>query len=769
MASAQEYIEDEEDRNGIRFSWNVWPSSRLEAQRLVVPIGCLFTPLKRREDMPPAMYDPILCSNQKCGAVLNPYCQVDFVQKAWVCPFCLVRNQFPPHYQGMSESNLPMELIPNFSTIEYTLPRAPPHPPVFVFLVDTCLEKDDLQSLKDSLIMSLDLMPRDALVGMISYGTNVQVHELTPSDGYTRAFVFKGTKDHAAKDIENMLGLKYQPVAQQQNPQIQQAQMNTPKVGRFVQPLEVCDPIITSVIEEMQADPWAVSQGQRASRSTGSAMSVAIGLLEVLYPNIGARVLSFVGGVCTQGPGKVAADALSETIRTHTDVEKDNIPYMRKATKHYTSLANRASKNGHVVDIYSCALDQTGLAEMKSLCNYTGGNLVLGDSFTSSLFKQTYSKVYMKGSNGEYEMAFNANFDVKCSPQMKICGVIGTCISNQKQGPSVSENEIGMGETCSWKLCGVDPMTTLGVFFEVSNPHTQPIQSQSGMVQMITSYQACNGTRRIRVTTTARNWIDVQQNPQYVASGFDQEATTALMARIAVFRAENDEGADILRWLDRMLIRLCQKFGEYNKDQPMSFRLSEVFSLYPQFMFHLRRSQFLLVFNNSPDETTYYRNKLMKADLMDSLVMIQPSLISYSFNSPPAPVMLDSSSIQKDRILLLDSFFHILIWHGETIAQWRKAGYQEKPEYESFRLLLEAPVKDAKEIIGERFPVPRFIDTDEGGSQARFLLAKVNPSQTHNNAFAYGGDPSMAPVITDDVSLQVFMEHLKKLAVSTSS
>ena len=34
-----------------------------------------------------------------------------------------------------------------------------------------------------------------------------------------------------------------------------------------------------------------------------------------------------------------------------------------------------------------------------------------------------------------------------------------------------------------------------------------------------------------------------------------------------------------------------------------------------QFMFHLRRSQFLQVFNNSPDETAYYRyflNLLLK-------------------------------------------------------------------------------------------------------------------------------------------------------------
>lgn len=51
----------------------------------------------------------------------------------------------------------------------------------------------------------------------------------------------------------------------------------------------------------------------------------------------------------------------------------------------------------------------------------------------------------------------------------------------------------------------------------------------------------------------------------------------------------------------------CQKFGEYSKDDPNSFRLSENFSLYPQFMYHLRRSHFLQVFNNSPDETSFYR------------------------------------------------------------------------------------------------------------------------------------------------------------------
>jgi len=45
-------------------------------------------------------------------------------------------------------------------------------------------------------------------------------------------------------------------------------------------------------------------------------------------------------------------------------------------------------------------------------------------------------------------------------------------------------------------------------------------------------------------------------NIQHIAAGFDQEAAAVLMARIAVFRAETDDGPDVLRWLDRMLIRL---------------------------------------------------------------------------------------------------------------------------------------------------------------------------------------------------------------------
>lgn len=53
----------------------------------------------------------------------------------------------------------------------------------------------------------------------------------------------------------------------------------------------------------------------------------------------------------------------------------------------------------------------------------------------------------------------------------------------------------------------------------------------------------------------------------------------------------------------------------------------------------------------------------------------------------------------------------------QTIAQWRAQRYQDMPEYENFKQLLQAPVDDAQEILHTRFPMPRYIDTEQGGSQ----------------------------------------------------
>lgn len=41
------------------------------------------------------------------------------------------------------------------------------------------------------------------------------------------------------------------------------------------------------------------------------------------------------------------------------------------------------------------------------------GHMVMGDSFNTSLFKQTFQRIFSKDFNGDFRMAFGATLEVK--------------------------------------------------------------------------------------------------------------------------------------------------------------------------------------------------------------------------------------------------------------------------------------------------------------------------------------------------------------------
>lgn len=105
--------------------------------------------------------------------MLNPYCRVDYTHKIWACPFCATHNHFPQHYaQHISETNLPAELISDYTTVEYEIPGKAFGAPTFLFVVDTCVcEDQELDEIKDSIQQAMGtLIPEDANVGLITFG-----------------------------------------------------------------------------------------------------------------------------------------------------------------------------------------------------------------------------------------------------------------------------------------------------------------------------------------------------------------------------------------------------------------------------------------------------------------------------------------------------------------------------------------------------------------------------------------------------------------------
>ncbi|TYG50241.1 hypothetical protein ES288_D10G158600v1 [Gossypium darwinii] len=764
---------DSEGIDAVRMTWNVWPRTKVEASKCVIPLAASIAPIRPHTDIPMLPYAPLRCKT--CSAVLNAFARVDFMAKIWICPFCYQRNHFPPHYAMISETNLPGELYPQYTTVQYALQSFPdPNnsnatqlPPVFVFVLDTCMIEEELEFVKSALKQAIGLLPEHALVGFVSFGTQVQVHELGFSD-MSKVYVFRGSKEISREQVLEQLGLGSagrRPTVGY--PKVLQNGYANTGVNRFLLPASDCEYTLDTLLDELQTDQWPVQAGHRASRCTGVAFSVSAGLLAACLPGTGARIIALVGGPCTEGPGTIVSKDLSEPVRSHKDLDKDAAPYFKKAVKFYDSIAKQLVSQGHVLDLFASALDQVGVAEMKVAVERTGGLVVLAESFGHSVFKDSFKRVFEDGEHS-LGLCFNGMLEINCSKDIKIQGVIGPCTSLEKKGPNVADTVIGEGNTTAWKMCGLNKSTSLTVLFDLSSTERSNVPGAANSqfyLQFLTSYQDPEGKTMLRVTTVTRQWVDSTVSSEELLRGFDQETAAVVMARVTSLKMETEEGFDATRWLDRNLIRLCSKFGDYRKDDPSSFTLNPCFSLFPQFMFNLRRSQFVQVFNNSPDETAYFRMLLNRENITNAAVMIQPSLISYSFNSLPQPALLDVASISADRILLLDSYFSIVVFHGMTIAQWRNMGYQNQPEHQAFAELLQAPQADAQMIIQERFPVPRLVVCDQHGSQARFLLAKLNPSATYNNSsdIAAGSDI----IFTDDVSLQVFFEHLQRLAVQS--
>lgn len=757
---------------GLRWSWNSWPASKSEVASLVIPLSIMCTPLMESSELPILPYEPLICV--RCGAALNPYARVDYQSKIWLCPFCNNKNLFPKSYGGIGENNLPAELFPTYSIVEYhpgkstipvsnsgsnlnlrpswdnglsssslssltstgntsnTLsgvadPRVVNMGPAFVFVVDLCMADDELRALKNEL----------------------KVYDLGFAD-CTRVVLFHGDRELSSTQIQQFLQLQ----------SMKQAHLGkavaVQKQG-FLLAVSECEFSITAAIEEIRSS-GTFNPGHRPLRATGASISVAVGVLEGCMVKTGSRVMVFTSGPATIGPGIVVQANRGYSIRNHRDLINEHAPFFHKSCSFYKKLSQRLSDASIVLDLFACSLDQVGAAELKVPVESSGGFMMLGELFESDQFRKCLRQLFTRDSDGNLKMFFDATIEVVTTNDVKVCGALGPCVSLRRKNGIVSDNEIGQGSTTTWKLCSLNDKTCIAFFFEVSE--TCKIEPGSAFfIQFITRYQyGSTGVRR-RVTTVARRWV--AKNSPEISAGFDQEAAAAITSRQAIERAETHHARDVIRWLDDNLIQFCSIFGDYIQEDPSSFRLSSNFSLYPQFMYYLRRSQFLNVFNSSPDETAFFRLMLNREGVVGSLIMIQPTLFQYSFDGPPIPVLLDICSVSSDVILLFDSYFYVVIHYGSKIAQWRKLSYQKDPNHENFRKLLEAPEVDAEQLVSERMPLPKLIKCDQHSSQARFLLAKLNPSVTQNSTYAEGSEI----ILTDDVSLQVFIEHLQQLAV----
>ena len=86
-----------------------------------------------------------------------------------------------------------------------------------------------------------------------------------------------------------------------------------------------------------------------------------------------------------------------------------------------------------------------------------------------------------------------------------------------------------------------------------------------------------------------------------------------MLARWVAFEASRGaEPRTLSSWLDRQLVSLAQRCAKFSPGEAGSVALPAEFAAMPELVFHLRRSAFLNVFGNAPDETVFYRSLLFR-------------------------------------------------------------------------------------------------------------------------------------------------------------
>lgn len=700
----EEEILNIEKRDGIRLTWNVWPSSGNETAKL--PLACLYNVHQAATVLE---YEPILCGS--CKAVLNPHCNVDFGRQSWACVICNNNNMLPSHARDITPENLLPELLEENTTVEYVLGRECIFPTVFFFIVDLCtFDEERHKILIDALKTTLKAIPDDCLVGFLQYGTNIELLELNKTTPRV-AYLFSGKKEYTTDVLKTFNNSK----------------SDIAILGKFLKRKDECVDFLSEIFENLENDPFPVLNAYKPVRCTGSAVSLAVSLLEKSFPETAVKYLLFTQGPCTFGPGTVTAIKYKEKGKNE-HIEENDPMYLGPAEKFYTALGNRMNAVGHSLDILSTTIVDIGITQMSNLCSLTGGMLIMAQDFDRNVYITSCEKIMEANEDGSLKQGFNAKIQVRTSQNLDYKGVLG----------------MGAANGTIWKIGSIFPSSNISILLDKT---AKARNGDFGFVQITTHYQRSDKKMILKVTTFARIFTNSLED---VLAGFDQEAAAVLQARVFLMK-KYEEVKDSERMIDKNLIRFTKSFAKFDRGVPSSLVLHDSMAYFPNYMFFFRRSLLIQTGHNSFDETTYYRHLLYKEQVSEALKLMKPTLLSYHYQGEVKPVEVDAKSIQPDVILLLDTFHNVLIWRGGYISQWIKEGYHEQEEYSFLKDILEKSESRAKELC-KRLPTPQFCITEQDKSQQRILHHYVNPS---------GG----ASIITENISFEKFFEALCKVVV----
>lgn len=727
----------------IQFTHNIIP-----ALPSVLEFGCFYS-LKKQ--IPQLYYEPIRCSG--CLSIINPFTIIDVEKNYFICTFCQKTSKLPSDFQvridlveetDADQITLPYEMQSN--TIEY-ISQQEQHPITFFFIIDICpFDTERFEIMKRAIISTFETLPNDCFVGFLTFGMNVELRENEDS------YVFSGKTAYTSEDLSRIFE------SQKQN----DPEKNIP--FKFICKKEEFN---ISLLSDLEEDPFKVSKGDRQARCTGSAISMAISLFENIPGP--CSFLLFTQGPATYGPGTITPIKLEHSIRSCMDILKGSSIHSQGALNFYKSLTKNIISTNISINLLAFTLADIGLYEMSNLIESSGGNVILSNDFIEEEYISSCQKLF-KGENLEYEiedenlegklnnlslktlknlnMKFNCKTRIITTKNLKYESFLG--IGHE---PDISGGKKVMYQH---KMNACLNAAPLFIF--------SPVEKCNGnaIIQFITEYHDSCRRKIIRVTTVSKPFgnnkskdIEGILSKEEYLMGLDAEAITISIARKIIQPNLIEEDNDVVRRIDRILIKTTRNISQYNNMDPTSICFPDSMELFSKFVYFLRRSSLILAQSHSPDEFTYNRFIVKSRNVDEAMNLIMPTLHSFHYQGGIQPVNMDDSSLNDDCALLLDCFTDVVIWYGSNISAWIKEGLHEKEEFSFLGEMLINIKERAESIINERCPTPKFTETERGGTQERQLLSRVNPTD--------------GSILTDDIDFEGFYHALARLITNPSN
>ena len=735
-----------ENMSGVRSTYLALPNSQALLDQLEAPLALQYTPKKDIEELQCLDYNPVKCS---CGAIVNPYCTINYNSKSWFCCVCQKNNKFPGFYaQNLDSNALFPELLKENFVVEYEMNSESVEKSRFVFLVDMAMSESNFAALKENLLWVIENTDFDRNeIALMTFSRSMFLYKNTPSNSIAHSIMIP-----PSANLEQIKKVLY--VKTEKGKVLNSAYLKNKYYCSNAETLR-------KMVDSLEHDFWVTPDSERAQRATGKALDIALDL--VYYTGTeGARLMLFTSGPPTIHTGGIAELKIAQFIRKPPDLEdnKDKRAMVDQARKFYNEMATKAVNMRVCVDIFAFSLDEFGLFEMRDLINKTGGLIILNEEFKQNHFKEALAKLFTRNEGGSLNLNGDANLELHCSKELKIRGCIGNCASLKQKNPYGAGTSIGESNTNKWFLGGLDNFSTYTFFFDVNQTVKGKAYStgHQGFFQFITTYKHNNGKIRMRVATLEKPFLNVGKANEFL-NYLDQFCIVSVFAKIAAFRSLEQDSSLVIRYLDKKLIGLMKlfKFGDI---------IPEQLNIIPQYFYYLRKSNFVKKYASSLDEMVYYRNSIIRQNIDNTLVMIQPQIIEYSLeNEEPVPVLPNLSCLKSDVVLLCDTYFNIIIWYGQNVKGWIDEEYHLQEGYEHIKELIDMPEEDMRLILEDRLVVPNKVKAHMGSPSERLIKSKLNPeTQDKENSEAL----ETGNFVSDDASLSTFMNRLFQVLNQTN-